>query len=252
MTTVGYGDITLLHSGTLAKLVGIGLILSSRPADRRSPTAMPDAAAFYRRVITGYKLNLLGIGTVDAIEGFDLDALQRHCSQVARVAREGEVHACYEASGAGYVLHRALRDWGYACEVIAPSLIPKRSGVHRKHDKRDAADLARGPVPFALEGLLRALGERGGGGHDDRGMQPVAHRHQRRADVRGHRQDAGNVEHCVWVGVVDDVAADLPAAALAVEGVLGAEGAAANGSSHATPEDAAAGVTGTPFVPSGS
>ena len=62
---------------------------------------------------------------------------------MARVAREGEVHACYEASGAGYVLHRALRDWGYACEVIAPSLIPKRSGVHRKHDTRDAADLAR-------------------------------------------------------------------------------------------------------------
>jgi transposase len=60
-----------------------------------------------------------------------------------RVAREGEVHACYEASGAGYVLHRARRDWGYACEVIAPSLIPKRSGVHRKHDKRDAADRAR-------------------------------------------------------------------------------------------------------------
>ena len=48
-----------------------------------------------------------------------------------RVARDGDVHACYEASGAGYVLHRALRDWGYACEVIAPSLIPKRSGVHQ-------------------------------------------------------------------------------------------------------------------------
>ena len=60
-----------------------------------------------------------------------------------RVAREGELQACYEASGAGYVLHRALREWGYACAVIAPSLIPKRAGVHRKHDKRDAADLAR-------------------------------------------------------------------------------------------------------------
>ena len=60
-----------------------------------------------------------------------------------RIARDGEVHACYEASGAGYVLHRARRDWGYACEVIAPSLIPTRSGVHRTHDKRDAADLAR-------------------------------------------------------------------------------------------------------------
>ena len=60
-----------------------------------------------------------------------------------RVAHDGEIQACYEASGAGYVLHRALRDWGYACAVIAPSLIPKRAGVHRKHDKRDAADLAR-------------------------------------------------------------------------------------------------------------
>jgi len=60
-----------------------------------------------------------------------------------RVAKRGEIQACYEASGAGYVLHRALRDWDYACEVIAPSLIPKRAGVHRKHDKRDAADLAR-------------------------------------------------------------------------------------------------------------
>ena len=46
-----------------------------------------------------------------------------------RIAREGEIHACYEASGAGYVLHRALVGWGYACDVIAPSLIPKRSGV---------------------------------------------------------------------------------------------------------------------------
>ena len=60
-----------------------------------------------------------------------------------RVAREGDIHACYEASGAGYVLHRALAEWGYACDVIAPSLIPKRSSVHRRHDKHDAADLAR-------------------------------------------------------------------------------------------------------------
>jgi transposase len=60
-----------------------------------------------------------------------------------RVACDGEIRACYEASGAGYVLHRALKEWGYACEVIAPSLIPKRSGVQRKHDKRDATDLAR-------------------------------------------------------------------------------------------------------------
>lgn len=70
----------------------------------------------------------------------DLPSLQKW---LARVAGDSEVRACYEASGAGYVLHRALHEWGYACEVIAPSLIPKRSGVQRKHDKRDAADLAR-------------------------------------------------------------------------------------------------------------
>ncbi len=37
-----------------------------------------------------------------------------------RIARDGEIRACYEASGAGYVLHRAMKEWGYECEVIAP------------------------------------------------------------------------------------------------------------------------------------
>ena len=70
----------------------------------------------------------------------DLAKLHRF---VRRVARDGEVRACYEASSAGYMLQRALRDWGYVCDVIAPSLIPKRPGVQRKHDKRDACELAR-------------------------------------------------------------------------------------------------------------
>ncbi|MCC6773085.1 MAG: hypothetical protein IT360_17990, partial [Gemmatimonadaceae bacterium] len=47
----------------------------------------------------------------------DLPKLKRWLD---RLAKEGELQACYEASGAGYVLHRALREWGYACEVIAP------------------------------------------------------------------------------------------------------------------------------------
>ncbi len=70
-----------------------------------------------------------------------------------RVARDGDIRACYEASGAGYVIHRAMKEWGYECEVIAPSLIPKRPGVQRKHDKRDAADLAR----FYRAGELTAV-----------------------------------------------------------------------------------------------
>ena len=53
-----------------------------------------------------------------------------------------ELRVCYEASGAGYVLHRALRKRGIACEVVAPSLIPKKPGDRRKTDRIDAKDLA--------------------------------------------------------------------------------------------------------------
>jgi len=59
-----------------------------------------------------------------------------------RISREGEVRACYEASGAGYVLQRRMRDWGHACEIAAASLIPTRPGERRKHDRRDAIHLA--------------------------------------------------------------------------------------------------------------
>ena len=49
-----------------------------------------------------------------------------------RLQRDGAVHVCYEASGAGYVLQRALTEWGIRCELAAPSLIPRRPGEHRK------------------------------------------------------------------------------------------------------------------------
>ncbi len=60
-----------------------------------------------------------------------------------RLSVEGSIRACYEASGAGYVLQRACADWGISCELAAPSLIPKRPGDKRKHDRRDAIELAR-------------------------------------------------------------------------------------------------------------
>jgi transposase len=62
---------------------------------------------------------------------------------VERWAETGEIRACYEASGGGYVLQRWMRDWGYSCEVVAPSLIPQRPGHKRKHDRYDARELAR-------------------------------------------------------------------------------------------------------------
>lgn len=71
----------------------------------------------------------------------DLAKLRRFCERLA--AGGDRIRACYEASGAGYVVHRALTSWGHHCDVIAPSLIPTKPGVQRKHDKHDAVQLAR-------------------------------------------------------------------------------------------------------------
>lgn len=53
------------------------------------------------------------------------------------------MRACYEASGAGYVLQRSLTEWGVECHLAAPSLSPRRPGEHRKTDRRDAIKIAR-------------------------------------------------------------------------------------------------------------
>ncbi len=60
-----------------------------------------------------------------------------------RLAKRGPIRSCYEASGAGFVLHRALSEHGYGCEVVAPSLIPRKPGDRRKTDRLDALMLAK-------------------------------------------------------------------------------------------------------------
>ncbi len=60
-----------------------------------------------------------------------------------RLSQDGPIRSCYEASGAGFVLQRVLSDDGFSCEVIAPSLIPRKPGDHRKTDRLDAVMLAR-------------------------------------------------------------------------------------------------------------
>jgi transposase len=50
---------------------------------------------------------------------------------------------CYEAGPTGYVLYWQLTQLGVACEVIAPTLVPVKSGDRVKTDRRDAEKLAR-------------------------------------------------------------------------------------------------------------
>jgi transposase len=54
----------------------------------------------------------------------------------------GPLKFCYEAGPCGYGVHRSLTKLGEDCMVVAPSMIPRKSGDRQKNDKRDAASLA--------------------------------------------------------------------------------------------------------------
>ncbi len=66
-----------------------------------------------------------------------LTLASNHSSDEARLA------FVYDAGSCGYVLHRKLSDSGYECQVIAHSLIPKKSEDRVMTDRRDAQMLAR-------------------------------------------------------------------------------------------------------------
>jgi transposase len=79
------------------------------------------------------------------------------------------VKACYEAGPTGYALYWQLEKLGIECEVIAPTLVPAKSGERVKTDRRDATKLARcyrageltavwvpDPAHEALRDLVRA------------------------------------------------------------------------------------------------
>lgn len=63
---------------------------------------------------------------------------------VKRLGKEGaKLSFCYEAGPCGYGLHRQLKELGQDCQVVAPSLIPKKPGDRVKTDRRDSLNLAR-------------------------------------------------------------------------------------------------------------
>jgi transposase len=91
---------------------------------------------------------------------------------IGRFADRRMLSACYEAGPGGYELYRLLTSMGVACEVVAPSLIPKGSSDRVKTDKRDAIRLARlhrageltairvpTPAEEAVRDLVRARGD---------------------------------------------------------------------------------------------
>ena len=90
-----------------------------------------------------------------------------------KVCKDGEAVAfCYEAGPCGYEVYRQMVSLGYHCDVVAPSLIPRKAGDRVKTDRRDAKALARlyrsgdltpvwvpGKEQEAMRDLMRARGD---------------------------------------------------------------------------------------------
>jgi transposase len=75
------------------------------------------------------------------IIGGTLDAIDKLIKRIAQ--NNVELRVVYEAGPCGFVICRHLRSKGIPCEVVAPSLIPKKVSDRVKTDRRDADPLAR-------------------------------------------------------------------------------------------------------------
>jgi len=74
----------------------------------------------------------------------DLHAVEKWIGRLRQAhGKEVILRGCYEAGPCGFGLARRLKQLGVECAVVAPSLIPTRSGERVKTDKRDALKLAR-------------------------------------------------------------------------------------------------------------
>jgi transposase len=74
--------------------------------------------------------------------GYEKPALDR---VIKRLRKDGrQLRVCYEAGPCGYTIHRWLDGCpGVTCDVIAPSMTPRRPGERVKTNRRDCLTLAR-------------------------------------------------------------------------------------------------------------
>jgi len=118
----------------------------------------------------------------------------------------------YEAGPGGYGRYRYLTGRGFACQVVAPSLIPRKAGDRVKTDRRDAMTLARLMRSGALSSIyvpgiedeaLRDLSR----GRDD-ALQDLKRSKRRlksfllRQDIRYQGRATWNAAHLRWLSEV--------------------------------------------------
>lgn len=75
--------------------------------------------------------------------GGDLDSLHKAIRKIQSTSCGATLRFAYEAGPCGYEIYRSLTSKGFDCTVVAPSMIPRKSGNRIKNDRRDALNLAR-------------------------------------------------------------------------------------------------------------
>ena len=121
-----------------------------------------------REIVCGVLRPGMEVPAVDRVPN-DEESVRR---LIGRLGDPRLLAVCYEAGPSGYELHRLLSSMGVACEVIAPSLVPKGASDRVKTDRRDAVRLTlalragmltpvRVPSPSeeAVRDLVRARGD---------------------------------------------------------------------------------------------
>lgn len=144
---------------------------------------------------------------------------------ISRAGDPSTLAVAYEAGPCGYEIYRLLGTTGVACDVIAPSLTPIRSGDRVKTDRRDAKKLVRlyragelgfvsppSPEQEGLRDLVRC--------RDDLRCARTAARHRvakallRHGHVYREGKKAWTLKHREWL---DAQRLDDPLAQLALE-----------------------------------
>ena len=88
-------------------------------------------------VAQGHGAEVISLGTVGTRQ-CDIDKLIRQLQSKSK-----QLVFVYEAGPCGYWLSRYLTKKGCTCWVVAPSLMPKKTGDRVNTDRRDAIQLAR-------------------------------------------------------------------------------------------------------------
>jgi transposase len=131
------------------------------------------------------------------------------CKVLDGLGSRAAISCCYEAGPTGYGLARSLLSAGWACDVIAPSLVPKKVGQRLKTDRRDAIKLAQhhragelvpvfipDPATEAIRDLVRAR-------EDAKKAERVARHQLSKFLLRNGRHYAGkstwNQAHRAWI-----------------------------------------------------